>query len=103
KINIPEILILLRGKIVRQNQSTFMGKLNPENIAMQAMALVFSGSGLLTISEALARFAQWPFVHDGIIDHLPGLLSNWTANRDLMPLPKHSFRHWWNNRPTESE
>lgn len=98
KINIPEILILLRGKIVRERQSTFLGKLDPENIAMQAMALVFSGSGLLTTGEALARIAQWPFVHGGVISHLPGMLSGWTTTRDLMPLPKRSFREWWKSR-----
>ena len=98
KINIPEILILLRGKIVREQQASFAGKLNPENIAMQAMALVFSSSGLLSLSEALARIAQWPFVYDDVITRLPGTLSGWTATRDLAPLPKQSFRQWWSAR-----
>jgi L-lactate dehydrogenase complex protein LldF len=98
KINIPEILILLRGKIVRSEQSTFLGKLHPENIAMQAMALAFSSAGLLTVGQALARIAQWPFVHDGTINHLPGTLSGWTETRDLVPLPKQSFREWWQAR-----
>ena len=67
KINIPEILIMLRGKIVREDQSTFLGKLHPENMAMQAMALVFASSGLMTAAEGLARVAQFPFVHNGAI------------------------------------
>ena len=98
KINIPEILIHLRGKIVREDQSTFLGKLHPENIAMQAMALVFSSSGLMTAAEAIARFSQFPLVHNGAINHLPGILSGWTDTRDLMPLPKQSFRQWWEKR-----
>ena len=98
KINIPEILIALRGKIVREEQSTLLGKLNPENIAMQAMALVFSSSGLLNLAEILARFAQWPFVQGDTITHLPGVLSGWSNTRDSMPIPKQSFRHWWANR-----
>ena len=98
KINIPEILIHLRGKIVREDQSTFLGKLHPENIAMQAMALVFSSSGLMTTAEAIARFSQFPFVHNGTINHLPGMLSGWTDTRDLMPFPKQSFRQWWKQR-----
>ncbi|MFL6463935.1 MAG: 4Fe-4S dicluster domain-containing protein, partial [Bryobacteraceae bacterium] len=98
KINIPEILIHLRGKIVREDQSTFLGKLHPENIAMQAMALVFSSSGLMTTAEAIAKFGQFPLVHNGTIDHLPGMLSGWTNTRDLMPFPKQSFRQWWKQR-----
>src|SRR5581483_2538395 len=60
KINIPEILIFLRGEIIRDEQRTLLGKFQLENIAMQAMALVFSSSGLMTTAEALAKFAQGP-------------------------------------------
>ena len=102
KINIPEILIHLRGKIVRETQSTFVGKLDPENIAMQAMALVFSSSGLMTVSEAFAKIAQWPFVRRDNIKHLPGSLSGWSDTRDLAAIPKHSFRRWWKKREKES-
>jgi L-lactate dehydrogenase complex protein LldF len=102
KINIPEILIHLRGEIVRSEQSRVLGKLKPENMAMQAMALVFSTSGLLTTAEALARLGQRPFVHNGVIDNLPGMLSGWTKSRDLMPLPQKSFRDWWNERGPRS-
>jgi L-lactate dehydrogenase complex protein LldF len=101
KINIPEVLIELRGKIVREDQSTFLGKITPENIAMQAMALVFSSSGLLNTAEALARFAQWPFAHGGVISSLPGMLGGWTDTRDLMAFPKQSFREWWRERERE--
>ena len=101
KINIPEILIHLRGRIVRETQSTFLGKLDSENIAMQAMALVFSSSGLLTVAEALAKIAQWPFVRKENIKRLPGPLSNWSDTRDLAALPKQSFRHWWKKRAKE--
>ncbi len=102
KINIPEILIFLRGEIVRKQQSTLLGKLDPENMAMQAMALVFSSSGLMTTAEAFAKFAQNVFVHDGFIHRLPGMLSGWTNSRDLMPLPKKSFRDWWSHRKKDS-
>lgn len=98
KINIPEILIYLRGEIVRDQQKSLAGKLNPENIAMQVMAMVFSSSGLMTTAEALAKLAQLPFVHDGVINHLPGMLSGWTDSRDLLPIPKMSFRQWWSAR-----
>lgn len=102
KINIPEILILLRGKMVREQQSTFLGRLDPENIAMQAMALVFASATRLTAAEALARIAQWPFVNNDAIRRVPGL-SGWTDTRDLMPIPKQSFRSWWKRRRENNE
>jgi L-lactate dehydrogenase complex protein LldF len=102
KINIPEILIFLRGEIVREEQSTLLGKFHLENVAMQAMALVFSSSGLMNTVEALAKFAQRPFVHKGVINSLPGMLSGWTDSRDLMPLPRKSFRDWWAQRAKEA-
>lgn len=103
KINIPEILIHLRGKMVREQQSTFLGKLDPENIAMQAMALVFSSSGLLGIGEALAKLGQWPFNRGGNIKYLPGPLGAWSDTRDLAALPRQSFRQWWKKRQKEQE
>ncbi len=101
KINIPEILILLRGKLVREQQSTFWGRMDAENMAMQAMALFFSSSGLLTMGEAAARIAQLPFARNGAIRHLPGMLSGWTSTRDAMPIPRRSFRQWWKRRERE--
>ena len=98
KINIPEVLIHLRGRIVREDQSTFLGRMGPENLAMQAMALMFSQAGLLTLAEAMAKFAQWPFVKDDVIGRLPGILGGWTKTRDLPPIPKQSFRQWWRTR-----
>jgi len=98
KIDIPEILILLRSRIVQERQNGILGKLSAENIAMQAAALVFSSSGMLSFAQTLARLAQLPFVRNQNIGHLPGILSGWSATRDLMPLPKQSFRQWWKTR-----
>ncbi|MBV8896300.1 MAG: iron-sulfur cluster-binding protein [Acidobacteriaceae bacterium] len=101
KINIPEILIYLRGQIIRENQRTVAGKFDLENMAMQAMALVFASSGVMTTAEAIAKLAQNSFVHDGVIDSLPAILSGWTNSRDLMPIPEQSFRQWWSQRRKE--
>ena len=102
KINIPEILIFLRGEIVRDDQKSLIGKFSLENVAMQAMALVFSSSRLMTSAEAMAKFAQGVVVHHGVISHLPGMLSGWSDSRDLMPLPKKSFRDWWSQHSSEA-
>jgi L-lactate dehydrogenase complex protein LldF len=70
-------------------------KLDPENVAMQTVARVFSDPELYERAQKFARVGQWPFVRGGSIGRLPGRLAGWTAVRDLEPIPKQSFREWW--------
>ena len=97
KINIPEVLVHLRGKVVRhkQDKGTLREKLDPENATMQAMAKAFSDPALYENAQRLARVGQWPFARGGKISSLPGRLAGWTAVRDLKPVPRQSFREWW--------
>ena len=93
KINIPEILIHLRGKVV-ENRDTPLG----ERLAMKAAAFALSHRSRLSALQKLARLAQWPFEENGLLHHLPGLLGAWTEARDLPAVPKESFREWWARR-----
>jgi L-lactate dehydrogenase complex protein LldF len=96
KINIPEVLIHLRGKVIQQHQSTLIGSLAPENIAMKIAAGIFADHRRLEAAHRLARIGQWPVVNRrGYIDRLPGYLGGWTQVRDLRAVPKQSFREWW--------
>lgn len=97
KINIPEVLIHLRGRVVRHKQDGGgpLTKLDPENAAMRAMAKVFSDPELYERAQRLARVGQWPLVRGGKISSLPGRLAGWTKVRDLKPVPEQSFREWW--------
>ncbi|WP_051589904.1 LutB/LldF family L-lactate oxidation iron-sulfur protein [Rubrobacter radiotolerans] len=106
KINIPEVLIHMRGRVIRNKQdrkddwrnhplSTLSKKLDPENAAMQAMARTFSDRGRYESAQKLARAGQLPFARGGQIKNLPGLLGGWTSVRDLKSVPKRSFRDWW--------
>ena len=97
KINIPEVLIHLRGKVVRHKQDGggLREKLDPENVAMRALAKTFSDPALYENAQRLARVGQWPFARGGEIGSLPGRLAGWTKVRDLKPVPKQSFRGWW--------
>lgn len=94
KINIPEILIHLRGRVVREQQSAA----NLEAAGMKIMARIFSSRRRFEAVQHAARIGQRPFVSKGWIRHLPGLLGNWTASRDLRPLPERTFRDWWRER-----
>ena len=93
KINIPEVLLHLRGQVIRQTSP-----LNPEALAMRELAHIFAYPKRYEQAQQLARRGQRFFMHKGVIDHLPGMLAGWTTARDLMPIPKQSFRDWWRER-----
>ncbi|HEV8347485.1 MAG TPA: LutB/LldF family L-lactate oxidation iron-sulfur protein [Vicinamibacterales bacterium] len=90
KINIPEILIHLRRRIVEEKGAPL-----GERLSMKAAALAFADSSRLSIAQKLARAAQWPFKRDGQLSKMPGPLAAWTASRDLPAVPAESFRDWW--------
>jgi L-lactate dehydrogenase complex protein LldF len=103
KINIPEVLIYLRGKVVRHHQDMggLRSKLDPENVAMQTVAKIFSDPARFEQAQKLARIGQWPLARGGAIHRLPGKLAGWTEARDVKPIPEQTFREWWkaNRRP----
>jgi L-lactate dehydrogenase complex protein LldF len=99
KINIPEVLIHLRSKVVERDQASIDGKLDLWNIGMSAAATVFENGSYLQFAQQIARLGQIPFVSkNGFIEHLPWMMSGWTQTRDLAPIPKQSFRDWWRER-----
>jgi L-lactate dehydrogenase complex protein LldF len=98
KINIPEVLVHLRGEVVREKQSHLSSKLNLENVSMQVMAKIFGNSKRFEAAQRLARMAQRPLARKGFISWLPGFLGGWTSSRDLQALPKQTFREWWKER-----
>jgi L-lactate dehydrogenase complex protein LldF len=98
KINIPEVLLHLRGEVTRH-----ASPLNPEALAMRELAYIFARQQRYERAQRLARRGQGIFVRQGVINHLPGMLSGWTAARDLSPVPKQSFRDWWRARQKEGQ
>lgn len=109
KINIPEVLIHLRNKVVEQN-----GWYAPESLAMKFVAQVFLSEKRLRAAQRLGRIAESPLVkkrkqnklqvlgqeeeNTGWIGWLPGLLGGWTNTRDLQAMPRETFRDWWEQR-----
>ena len=104
KINIPEVLIHLRGKIVEEDQKTLSGKFGMWNMGMQAAAFLFASSSRLSLAQHLGQIGQKLVVSkNGVIERLPFMLSGWTQTRDLMPLPDETFRDWWAQRKQPSD
>jgi L-lactate dehydrogenase complex protein LldF len=99
KINIPEVLIHLRNKVVRQNTGGIAGLFDVEAGAMKAMAMIFRSERRFRAAQRLGRVAEKPLVgKGGWIGWLPGLLGGWTQARDLQAMPKETFRDWWEKR-----
>jgi L-lactate dehydrogenase complex protein LldF len=86
KIEIPSLLVHLRGRVVREEKSA----LSPEALAMRTVAGVFSSRPRYERAQRLARLGRGPIARAA----LPG----WTAMRDLPEPPKETFRDWWRER-----
>jgi len=94
KINIPEILIHLRNRVVREQKSA----LAPEALLMKTVAAIFTSRSRFEAAQRLGYIGQGPLVKNGWMKPLPGMLGNWTRARDLRALPKQTFRAWWKER-----
>jgi L-lactate dehydrogenase complex protein LldF len=85
KINIPEILIHLRRKVVDNGDAPF-----GEGLGMKVAAFTLADSGRLAAAQKLVQLGHKPLEMIG----LPG----WSAARDLPSIPKETFRDWWAKR-----
>jgi L-lactate dehydrogenase complex protein LldF len=87
KIDIPEVLVHLRGRAVAGSRTS-----SGERLVMGALAWVF---GRRRAYEAAQRIG-------GALGRAPvppvGPLAGWTASRDLPRPAKRSFRDWWRSR-----
>ncbi len=100
KINIPEVLIHLRGEVVRQKQDEggVRAALDPENVAFKTLAKLFTNRVAYEQAQRLGKVGQWPLQHGDYINWLPGILGGWTATRDMPAIPQQTFRAWWEAR-----
>ena len=92
KIDIPSVLVHLRGRVVREAAEDGS---RAEHLAMEAVARVFGSQRRYELAQRLGRVGQWPLARAGTITRLPGPLAGWTAARDLRPVPAQTFREWW--------
>ena len=100
KINIPEVLVHLRGKIIEEKKKGFNPgeQLNEEHMGMKVLSGVFKSRFRYEVAQKLGRIAQKPLVKNGTISRMPGMLSGWTKTRDLMPIADQTFKEWWRKR-----
>jgi L-lactate dehydrogenase complex protein LldF len=91
KIDIPRVLVHLRGRVVREGAHRATG----EQAAMGALARVFAHPRAYAGAQRIGALVTFPLRRRGRgITRLPGPLGGWTKGRDLPP-PQPSFRDWW--------
>jgi L-lactate dehydrogenase complex protein LldF len=96
KIDIPAMLVHLRGRVVDARRGRPVPP--PEMLLMRGLA--WSMGDQHRYERTLVRRARWARLlsRDGRIRRLPGLLGKWTDARDLPAPPRQTFRAWWRRR-----
>lgn len=97
-INIPDLLLALRAKVVEKRG----GKLG-ESIGMLGLANIGSHPLLFRMVGACARVMARLFSKDGKLRNVRlGPLGKWTRYRDLPTPSRHSFRDWWKDQKPDA-
>ena len=88
-IDIPEVLLSLRARAVREQAPA------PEKAAFGATAWALGSPWRFAAAQKAGRAAELPLERGGLIRRLPGPLAGWTQGRDLRPVARETFREWW--------
>ncbi|MGN6380613.1 MAG: 4Fe-4S dicluster domain-containing protein, partial [Gaiellales bacterium] len=88
KIDIPSVLVHLRGKVAKHGM---------EQRAMRALARILSNPRRYERAQRLGRTGARPLARGGWMRRAPGM-SGWTGSRDLPAIAPQTFREWWRER-----
>lgn len=119
KINIPEILVHLRGEDVDAKHGRAAGPGGADragakssgrrrglptqmDVALGAASWALSSGDRLGLLEKGLPVARALAGRDGKISRLPGLGAGWTQSRDIPAPPSESFRSWWKKRQKDA-
>ncbi len=91
RINIPEVLVHLRNKVVESHQG-----INAEGIVMKGGSWVMAKGRNLALVQLGSKLAGRLLPGDSIGPiPIPGPAAGWTGARDLPTPPEQTFRDWW--------
>ncbi len=89
KIDIPKVLVHLRGRVVREHADGGRA----ERATFRLLAGLFASRRRYEAAQRLARLGRGP------LTRLPfGPLGGWIKSRELPDPPAQSFRDWWRTR-----
>ena len=92
RIDIPDVLVHLRAKVVEHKR----GHLGAEGLALGLAARTFATPERLARAEKLAGWAGRLAGRRGRLRlRGPFWIKAWFGTRDLVAPPKESFRAWW--------
>jgi L-lactate dehydrogenase complex protein LldF len=104
-INIPEVLVHLRSKVVDSHRGGVPGLLQ---VTMSGASWMLARGSRLGLAQKAAGLSSLVIGRRGLIGRMPAPLSRWTDARDLPAPPRESFRAWWlrtdggrNNEPDQ--
>jgi len=89
KIDIPKILLELRSDTRKADAREHLNRL--ERLGFRAFAWLMTHPRLFEMAGRIGRSMGWPA-------GTKGPLGAWLSERDLPPLPAHSFREMWRRR-----
>jgi L-lactate dehydrogenase complex protein LldF len=93
-IDIPDMLLKLRGDLVSEKDTPFI-----LTAALKGWAASMRSPALYELSGRAASLGTNIIKgKDGQIHRLPSMLGNWTQYRDFPPFAKKSFRQLWRER-----
>jgi L-lactate dehydrogenase complex protein LldF len=93
KIDIPSVLIHMRGRVVRE-----LGAAGAERRTMDAIARVFGTRRRYEAAQRALRLGRAPLRIGAAGGVLPAPLRAWARARDLPVIPEQTFREWWRSR-----
>jgi len=92
RIDIPDVLVHLRAKVVEHKR----GHLGMEGAVMAAARATFAKPGRLAAAQRLGALGARVLTRRGRLRlRGPGWVKAWFGTRDLPALPRQSFRAWW--------
>jgi L-lactate dehydrogenase complex protein LldF len=96
RIDIPEVLVHLRGQVVRQSEATHRLP-RAEAVGMRAAAWTLRTPRRLGLAERAAALGGRLFGRGGMLRRIPGPgpVGAWFRARDLKAPARESFRAWW--------
>jgi len=92
RIDIPEVLVHLRGEVVDAHRGGVPGALQA---AMSGAAWTFGRGSRLGLAQRLAGLSGRVLGRRGVIGRMPAPMNRWTDARDAPAPPRESFRAWW--------
>lgn len=99
RINIPEVLVHLRERVVDHDRRHGALDSRAERMAMRTLGHVFAGRRRYEAAQRAGRTIRRLLGPGGKRTALlPGPLSAWAHARELPPVPAQPFREWWAQR-----